>query len=406
MKKLWTALLAFALLAFTAAGCGKPTAQPTPGPDAAALAGLWEQFMPVESMPREITLDASGSAAVDNENCRWRLDGGSLFIRRGGQETRYSYTVSGYMMTLYDTSSDTSEFYINPQVFAAGADRNADFKGLWAAWSTFAMMAFDGEGGLSNIVYTTAGRTDLGARYAARDGILQTVDTGGGYTYNLYSFGEDGALLLAETTDYDNENKQWTAYWKSAAPPEGLPGSWTRVAGQSPGEGGFPSVLNLVADGSGSAAAQGGGTTGLHWEYYAGGFVIIKYSETDLRYAWCTPQGGSLFLGNPDVDEAWYIEPGRYKPSTGPLKDIAGTWTLEGSRLALAVQADGTASATNEAGETAAFAASAADGMLKLTRGGDTYYMSYSVDGDTMQLFYGQVPFLDQKEMPVTLTKK
>lgn len=405
MKRTCMAFILAATMMACASGCAKPAPQSPPNPDAALLAGQWEQFIPIESMPQAIALDASGAAEVDNVSGRWRLEPGSLFIRQGGQEDKYSYTVTGYMLTLYDTSTDTSEFYINPQIFAAGADKNASFKGQWAAWSTFGKMSFDGGTGLDNIVYTTTGRTDLTQKYAARDGILQTVDADGNYTYNLFSFGGDGALLLAETTDYDNENKQWTAYWKTAPPASGLLGEWTQIIDTSPGGAGLPAVLTLGGDGAGGAAAQGKSAAAIKWEYYGGGFILIEYSETNLQYAWCSQQGGALYLGNPDVDEAWYIDSSRLKPTAAPLKDILGTWKLEDSKLALAVKSNGTVEVTNEAGETTALDASAADGILKLERSGKTYYMAYSVDGGSMKLYYGQLPFLEQKEMPVTLVK-
>lgn len=406
MKRIFSAALAILALLLPLAGCAKPTAQPTPDPDAALLAGHWEQFIPIQSMPQAITLDPAGSAVVDDETGRWRLDTGQLYLRHGGAEDRYSYTVSGYMLTLYDVASDTSEFYINPDAFIKGADKNGELSGQWAAWSTFEMMSFDGEAELDDIVYTTAGRTVLQKQYAARDGILETVDASGNYTYNLYSFSQEGALLLAETADYDNQDKQWTPYWKKTAPGADLLAGWTLAFDTSPGDSGLPSALELKSGDACTAAQQGKASAGISWEYYDGGFLVLKYSDTNLQYAWCTPQGGVLGLGNPDVDEAWYTDASRYRPSAAALSSLEGTWKQEGSGTALRIDAkSGAADVTNNEGKTTSLKASAADGLLKLDLSNKTYYMAYSVNGDTMQIYYGDFPYLDQAEMPVTLTK-
>jgi hypothetical protein len=406
MKRINRAVLILLIFLLPASGCAKPTPKPTPDPDAALLAGQWEQFIPIESMPQQITLDPSGSAVVGDETGRWRLEAGQVYIRHSGTEDRYSYTVSGYMLTLFDVSSNTSEFYINPDAFYSDGAKNAELNGQWAAWSTFSMMNFDGDTELDNIVYTTAGRTVLQQKYAARDGILQTVDASGNYTYNLYSFSQEGALLLAETSDYDNQDKQWTPYWKKAAPDASLLASWTLAFDTSPGDTGLPSAIKLSNGDEGSAARQGKAETPVKWEYYNGGFIIIEYSETDLQYAWCTPQGSVLGLGNPDVDEAWYFDAGRFKPSAVPLAAISGLWKQEDAQTSLNFNEKGGAVAvTNNAGKTTTLSAAALDGLLKLTLGGKTYYMAYSVSGDTMQIYYGDFPFLDQAEMPVTLMK-
>ena len=394
-----------AMLWLLAAGCGAPAAgSATPHPDASALAGLWEQLIPMDGMPASLTLDASGAATSGGEAARWRLEGNDLYLKRGGQETRYSYTVAGYMLTLYDYTSDTSEFYINPEAFAAGADGNADFKGRWAAWSTYSKLDFDGEGGLTTAVYTTAGRTDLASRYAARDGILQTADASGNYTYNLYSFATDGTLLLAETSEYDSDTRQNTAYWKTADPPAGLPGEWREAVSNQPAGAGLPALLKLTADGKGSAGQQGGDMQFLKWEYFAGGFLLFEHSETDLQYAWCTLGDGVLFLGNPDVEEAWYLGAG-YKPGVEPIKALEGTWKGGDGKLALTFKPGGVLELTNSAGETAAAAVSAAGGVLELKKDGRTYHMAYTADEATMELYYGEQPFLEENEMPVTLDK-
>jgi hypothetical protein len=387
------------------AGCAKPTAKPTANPDADLLVGQWEQFIPIESMPAEITMESAGSATVDGTSSRWRLDGGKLFIRHGSQEDQYSYTVSGYMMTLFDVQTETSEFYINPETFTSGADKNQELAGQWAAWSTYAKMSFDGGTEMDNIVYTTAGRADLTQKYAARDGILQGVDASGNYTYNLYSFSNEGALLLAETTDYDSETKQWTAYWKKTAPDANMVAAWSMVIDSDPTNTTAPIALKLNKDGTASATMKGSVPTNIKWEYYNGGFVIIEYSDTNLQYAWSGVQGSALNLSNPDTEDAWYVDTTRYKPTAAPLQAIQGQWKLEDSKMMLDFKANGTLTATNDAGTVTTLSATAADGMLKLESGGKTYYMQYSVDGDTMKVYYGQLSFLDQKEMPVSLVK-
>lgn len=394
-----------AALWILAAGCGAPTAgSATPHPDTAALAGLWEQLIPMDGMPESITLEASGAAMSGGEAARWRLEGNDLYLKRGGQETRYGYTLAGYMLTLFDYASDTSEFYINPESFAAGADGNAELKGRWAAWSAFSKLDFDGEGGLTTAVYTTAGRTDLSSRYAARDGILQTVDTSGNYTYNLYSFASDGTLLLAETSEYDSDTRQNTAYWKTAEPPAGLLGEWQEAVSTEPAGAGLPELMKLSAGGKGSAGQQGGDAQFMKWEYYAGGFLLFEHSETDLQYAWCTLQDGVLFLGNPDVEEAWYLGSG-YKPGSEPLKALEGTWKRGDSKLALTIKSGGVLEITNSAGKTAMVSVSAAGGVLELTKDGRTYHMAYTADDTTMELYYGEQPFLEENDMPVTLDK-
>jgi hypothetical protein len=386
-------------------GCGTAAPQSTANPDAAQLVGKWEQFIPIESMPAEITMDASGSAVVGGTAGRWRLEGDKLTIRQSGQEDQYSYTVTGYMLTLFDIAAGTSEFYINPDSFTAGADKNVELTGRWAAWSTFGKLVFDGGTGLDSIEYTTTGRSDNQKKYAARDGILQTIDSNGAYTYNLYSFASDGALQLAETTDYDNDTKQWTVYSKKVNPPDSLIADWTMAFDTEIGDEGLPVSLKLDSDGTGRAAAAGSTPADMTWEYYNGGFVILEYSQTNLQYAYCTTQGAMLSLGNPEVDEAWYTDSSRYKPTAEQITSLLGTWKLEDSKLSLTFKANATMTATNEAGDEQTVSVTAADGLLKLQKGKDVYYMAYTVDGDTMQLYYGQIPFLDQKEMPVTVTK-
>jgi hypothetical protein len=395
---------AAAALLFLAAGCAAPAALATPNPDAVFLEGTWQQFIPMDGMPASLTLDAAGSGAVDDETARWRLADSDIYIRWNGQETRYSYTVSGYMMTLHDISSGTSEFYINPSVFAAGADTSAGLKGRWAAWSTFSKLDFDGGEDLTTIVYTTAGRTDLMGKYAARDGILQSVDASGNYTYNLYTFDTDGALLLAETTEYDSEERQWTAYWRLVEAPADLLGEWSRAVAKEPGDEGLPASLCLDAGNTGTAAAGGKPASGIRWEYYSGGFVILEYSETNLQYAWCSQKDGVLSLGNPDLDEAWYLGRG-FRPGAGLPDELAGTWRMEESKLALVLRTNGTAEITDEAGETRIASASAAGGILQLNYLGRNYYMAYYVDNDTMQLYYNEQPLMEQKDLPVILVK-
>lgn len=405
MKRL-AALTIIFLLAALPCGCAKPAPQPTANPDAALVAGHWEQFIPVQSLPQTLTLDASGTATADGSNGTWRLSGDTLAIRRGGSEDDFTYTVSGYMLTLTSDEADASDFYINPDTFASGADKNAQLAGQWAAFSTFSMMNFDGSGGLDDIVYTTAGRTDLPMKYAARDGILQTEDTSRNYTYNLFDFSSDGALLLAETTDYDNPDRQWTAYWKKTEPDAGLLGDWTMAFDTQPGSTGLPSALKLQAGGKGSAEAQGAPSAAdIQWECYNGGFVVLA-AGANLQYAWYTAQGGVFALGNPDVDEAWYIDESRYKPDVAGLKGIAGGWKEEDTKMELDVGESGSVTAVNDVGTKTSLAAAAADGLLQLRQGGKTYYLSYSVDDNEMKLYYGDVPFFSQKEMPATLTKQ
>jgi hypothetical protein len=404
MKRLVAFLL---LVALCLAGCaGQPSQPATANPDAALLTGLWEQLISVESLPQEIALDASGSAVVDGESGHWRLDDGMLYLRSGGSESVFSCTVSGYMMTLNSASADASDFYINPALFSAGAGSNAALAGQWAAFSTFGMMAFDGADGLDSIVYTTAGRTVLKQKYAALDGILQTVDTGGNYTYNLYDFSAEGALLLAETTEYDRDERQWTAYWKKANPEPGLVGDWSLAFDTQPGSAGLPAALKLRGDGTGSAEQRGAAASDIRWEYYSGGFVVLLYSDTYLQYAWSGVQGGVLSLGNPDVDEAWYTDESRYRPTVAGLQEILGTWKAGDSSMELRIGPGNFTSATNDSGMEAQLSASSADSLLKLENGGETYYIAYSVDDGTMRIYYGNVPFFDAKEMPASLTKQ
>lgn len=405
MRPVKAAILILAAL-FFATACGRPAAPATPNPDAALLAAHWEKFIPIESMPDAIILDSSGGAVAGGVNGRWRLEGGMLYIRYSGEEDAFSYTVSGYMLTVYNTKTDTSGIFINAEAFAAGADKNADFQGQWAAWSTFGKMAFDGGTDLNDIIYTTAGRTVIGKKYAARDGILQTADTSGNYTYNLYSFSPDGALQLAETADYDNDEKQWTQYWKKAEAKSGLTGIWKQVISANPGGTGLPAVLTLANGGAGTATVPAGAPAAINWEYYPGDFIIIEYSQTNLVYAWETLAGGTLYLGNPDVDEAWYIDTSRYKPTTAPLDSLIGVWEAEEGSMRLTFKANHTVEMRNEAGETSVVSALAQDGLMQLSAGGKTYYMAYTVDEDTIKLNYNELPFLEQKEMPVTLVRK
>jgi hypothetical protein len=152
---------------------------------------------------------------------------------------------------------------------------------------------------------------------------------------------------------------------------------------------------------------QGAAAVGIQWEYYNGGFVAMALTSTNLQYAWCDVQGGVLSLGNPDVDEAWYTDPSRYKPSAADLIPIVGTWKSDDGKTALEIKAGGTVAATNAEGKKTALSASSADGLMKLVFGGKTYYAAYGFEGNTtMKLYYGDVPFFDTAEMPVSLTKQ
>lgn len=394
-------LLAVALL--LAAGCAKPT-QPPPTGENALLVGLWEQFVPVGSMPVEIELISSGDAAADGSSGRWRVEDDKLFIGQGGSEEAYSFTVSGYMLTLYNAATETSCFYINPKLFAEGADGNGSLAGQWAAWSAWGKLDFDGKSELNNIMYTTAGPTEVRQQYAARDGILQTVDTAGNYTYNLYRLEESGVLQLAETTDYDNDVKQWTAYWKKAAPGEGFTGQWKLVIDENKEDGSLPVALRLEANGSGSATVAGGASSGILWEDF-GDFILIQYSQTNMVYAWRAVQGGVMYLGNPDADEGWYIDESRYQPTKEALVALAGTWKTEDGSASLEITADGSMTVRDGAGEAQSVAVTTSDGMMRLTAGSKTYYMAYGLDGDSLKLYYSQLPFLEQRELPVGLER-
>lgn len=401
------AFLSAAFLAALAAACaGTPAPDATPNPDKALLAGRWEQFIPVESLPQTLELETSGGARVDGEACTWRLRGDTLYIGRGGAEKAYGYTVSGYMLTLTCAEADASDFYINPERFADGADDNARFKGRWGGFSTFGMMDFDGAGGLTDIVYTTAGRADLPKRYAARDGILQSADADGNHTYNLYAFSPEGALLLAETPEYDELERQWSPHWKKSEPGPAMLGNWTMAFDTQPGAAGFPAQLQLGAGGAAKAGTPGFPGADIRWEYYNGGFLALMMSDADLRYAWCESAGGGvLFLGNPDADEAWYYDDARYKPTVEALADIAGIWREEEGGMALEVRAGGTVLAADGGGKETELSAQAAGGLMRLRKGDDTWYMAYDADDGEMSLWYGGAPFFGEREMPARLIR-
>lgn len=385
------------------AGCGRPLAQTTPHPDTAQIAARWHQFVPVGTMPVEIVLDPSGSAVVDGDTGRWRLEGGRLLVRLGGGEQGYSYTVSGYMMTLFDENTDTSGFYINPDAFAAGATGNEALAGQWAAFAGWGKMVFDGKSELASVVHTEAGDTEIRQAYAARDGILQTEDSGGSFTYNLYSMSEEGALLLAETSDYDNDVKQWTPYWKRVEPEAAILGQWSRVIRTDPGQTALPETLSLEGSGAGAAGNPGSNPTAFSWEYYQGGFVLMRFSRTSRLYAWCGAQGGVLFLGNPAVDECWYIDQSRYHPTAEPLMELAGRWETEDGAAAVEITGDGAVTVRSQAGEEAAFSGLAADGLLRLIEGAATWHAAYALNEGSLALYCAGLPVLGQMEMPVVL---
>ncbi len=397
------AILTLTALAALAVACGKPAADATANPDADALKGRWLQFIPVDSMPEQLWLDPSGGAAVDDEAARWLLQGGLLVLRQGGNDRSFSYTVSGYMLTLFDMAGDASAFYINPDSFAAEASGNGKLAGEWAAFDSWGKLIFDGKRSLVSMVHTEGGDTRIDQSYAARDGILQAEDTAGNFSYNLYSESQDGALLLAETADYDNDVKQWTPYWKRAEPESGLLGHWNRVISSDAGNTAMPDVLELDAAGAGKAGAKGAMPVDFRWEYYNGGFLLMRIGSDHL-YAWCGAEGGVLFVGNPDVDECWYVDQDRFHPTAQPLSALAGTWATEDGAVTLAVKGASFTLTSKE--ESNSFSALAADGLLKLAKGNAAYFAAYSLEDGELRLYGAGLPLIGQMEMPIVLVRR
>ncbi len=393
----------FAAAAMMASACGAPKPDATAHPDMEALQGRWQQFIPVEALPEQLLLDPSGSATLGDETGTWVLQGGLMVLRQGGAERSFSYTISGYMLTLFDMDADVSSFYINPDEFAAEASGNGELAGEWAAFDSWGKLSFDGKGGLVSMVHTEGGDTRIDQTYAARDGILQAEDTSGNFSYNLYSMSQDGALLLAETSDYDNDVKQWTSYWKRVEPDQGLLGQWARVISTDTGNTSMPDMLEMAAAGMGKAGAKGAMPVDFHWEYYNGGFLLMRIGSDHL-YAWCGAEGGVLFVGNPDVDECWYVDQSRYHPTAEPLGELAGNWATDDGAVTLIVEDSSFKLHSNK--EDTAFTALAADGMLRLKQGSASYYAAYSLEDGELRLYGAGLPVIGQMEMPLVLVKQ
>ena len=405
MRKL-TVMVLVIFLCLGLAACAKPV-QPLPSVtplDLKELPGQWMQLVPVAALPERLTLDEGGHAQTDKDSGTWRVQDAKLWLRIGSQQTPYDYTVSGYMMTLVNATGESS-FYINPQLFDAEGTDDGKFTGQWAAYSTNGMLLFDGKGTLQDIFYdTSAGRTTRDLQYTARDGILQAIDPDGNVIYNLYTFEED-CLKLGEASEYDSDDKSWTTYWKKSEPGE-LLNKWTRMVNQTAsGAAQLPQVLELQPDGKALETPAGGNPTPIDWEYYDGGFVVLRYSDTNVQYAYAFPDGPTMALDSNDGDaRCWYATDSLRAALAAP-KAMAGKWTCESPALALSVSEDGAMTFTLNGKDYPAIA-TAAGSLLVVRQNNKTYYIAYELADTQLTLMYENAPFLPDGEQTLVLTKE
>lgn len=400
-------LLALSALSLGFVSCApNAAALPSVAPqDLQNLPGNWVQFVPVQALPAKLTLDGTGHAQADKTAGSWRIQDEKLWLRLNGKQTVYEYTVSGYMLTLVDDNTGDSSFYINPTLFAAQGDDDAKFNGQWAAFSTNGMLLFDGKGTLQDIFYdATAGKSTRALQYTARDGILQAIDGAGNVIYNLYSF-EDNTMKLAEASDYDNDQKTWTTYWKKTESTE-LMTKWSRMVDQTdPSTASLPQVLELQADGKALETPTGGNPTPITWEYYDGGFLVLRYSDTNLQYAYVTHNGPTLALDTGEDTRSWYSSDSLRAALHAP-KELAGQWSSDSPAMKLTVKDDG--SMTFTLGDKSYPASSSTGGDLLVIRQGDTaYYVAYELTDTDLTLMYAtNTPFLPDGQQSITLTKQ
>ena len=163
-------------------------------------------------------------------------------------------------------------------------------------------------------------------------------------------------------------------------------------------------MLELAAGGMGKAGAKGAQAVDFAWEYYNGGFALMRIGEGNHLYVWCGAQGGVLFVGNPDVDECWYVDESRFHPSEEQLGKLAGSWATDDGAVTMTVT--GSAVRLHSQEEDASFSALAADGMLKLQRGSAAFYAAYSIEEGELRLYGAGLPVIGQMEMPVALSRQ
>ncbi len=404
IAKRWIACALMMVLGLTACAPQQPAKPGVTHPSLTNLTGQWVQFVPVNTLPERLTLDAGGHAQTDKDSGTWRLVNEKLMVRLGGRETAYDFTVSSYMLTLVNNSTGDSSFYIDPNLFAQQGDDNAKFTGQWAAFSTYGMLNFDGQGTLQDIYYDqSAGKSTRTLKYTARDGILQAVDDAGNVIYNLYSFA-DGTMRLGETSEYDSDLKQWTVYWKKSEP-SALLAKWTRLIDQTGTDGmALPQVVELKSDGKATVTRAGGSPVDAAWEYYEGGFLLLRLSDMDIQYAYASPDGPVLMLDNGDEARSWYTTDSFRNALKAP-KELAGKWTSEEPALTLEAEEDGTMTFTL-GDKSYPASATAAGGILVLRHNNQTYYIAYQADDFTLSLAYKSAPFLPADIQTVTLTKE
>ncbi len=405
-KKLKMAWMALLPLLWLLGACTAVEPQASADPDQAVLPGRWQQFIPIDSMPGELEFSENGSMTVDDEEGRWQLSNGQMRVRTASGQHNYGYTLSGYLLTLVDVDADTSAYYINPEVFAQGADANDELNGDWGSFDSYARLQFDGAGKVNDVVYTSAGETALERTYAARDGIVQSEDSDGGYTYNLFSFSDEGALLLAESSEFDNDDKQWTAYWQVTDAPAGLVDVWKATLPVTDGEeSGLPATLSLASGGVGSVSDDAGTATAITWRYYAGGFVEWTNENHDVSYAHCSLSGTALYLNDADESQCWYAN-GSYAPIIQGLASFAGQWKAEDGVTQLTVAEGGKLTFRNAQGKDVAADATAADGLIRVRYDEEDYYLYGEVQDGVLSLVFADLPFWDGVEgNPLALTK-
>ena len=398
MKKSLAGLAVLLLLIAPLTACsGAAQPQASNNPDFAHLVGQWQQFIPIASLPEQMELTEDGGATVDGENSRWQLVGDQLRLRTGIGQHLYSYTLTDdYLLTLVDEDEEASAYYINPAAFAASADSNDQLKGQWGSFDSFARLDFDGRGKLNDVVYTSAGETALERSYAAQDGILQSVDTDGNYTYNLFSFSPEGALLMAESSEFDNENKQWTAYWKLADPPQNLLGQWkTALVLSEDGAEPLPYEISLAAGGVGSVTDTAGDNEPISWRYYGSDFIEWTTQDHTVSYAHCDRKATTLYLNNTDGSQCWYLS-GAFKSTIPTVKGLAGfvgLWKVSDSAVQLKVEAGGKLTFRDGQGKDVQATAVAQDGLIKVSYEGKYYYMYAEVQDGVLAMMFGDLPF-------------
>jgi hypothetical protein len=182
----------------------------------------------------------------------------------------------------------------------------------------------------------------------------------------------------------------------------GLTARWKRVINMSSETEALPEVLELKPAGKGSITKTGGSPQPTAWEFYADGFLILQPSDYEMTYAYSTPYGPTLFLSTSDESQSWYVNESFNSALKAPA-ELAGSWKSAEPSVELKISADGSLLFANN-GKQYKGTATAAGAIMVVRQGGDTYYLSFHREEDTLYLGYRAVPFLPEDIQMLTFT--